>query len=52
MNARRKSTDALYTDRIRLLRTDPDRYFREYPKLEFGFRQNRKSESKSKAESK
>jgi len=27
---RRKSTDALYVDRIRLLQNDPDRYFREY----------------------
>lgn len=49
MKSRRKSTDALYSDRIRLLRTDPERYFREYPKPEFGFRQSQKPDSKQKS---
>ena len=34
----RQQTDALYADRVRLLKTDPDRYLREYPKPTFGFR--------------
>lgn len=32
-----KSTDALYSDRIRLLQVDPERYFQLYPRPKFGF---------------
>lgn len=49
MKSRNKSTDALYSDRIRLLRTDPEQYFRNYPKPEFGFRQTRKNDTKPKS---
>ncbi|MDN6259392.1 MULTISPECIES: hypothetical protein [unclassified Corynebacterium] len=42
MTDRKKPGNALYIERIRLLRSDPDRYFREYPKPEFGFRQEHK----------
>lgn len=31
------SDDALYTRRIKLLREDPDEYFRQHPKPQFGF---------------
>ena len=34
----RKSTDALYVDRIRLLQNDPERYFREYPRQKYSSR--------------
>ena len=30
-----ESIDALYSDRIRLLQTDPDRYFKLFPRLDF-----------------
>ncbi|AKK04493.1 hypothetical protein CMUST_00695 [Corynebacterium mustelae] len=32
-----KSIDALYSDRIRLLQVDPERYFQLYPRPKFGF---------------
>lgn len=33
MTDRPQSTDALYSDRIRLLKNDPNRYFKVYPRL-------------------
>lgn len=48
MTDRPQSTDALYSDRIRLLQNDPNRYFQEYPRLKFGFQP---SVSASQAES-
>lgn len=32
--------DALYRDRVRLLRDDPDEYFRQYPAPDFSWRRN------------
>ena len=46
MTNRRKTPDALYVDRIRLLQTDPERYFREYPRQKFGFQLKTSSDVK------
>lgn len=32
-----ETTDALYSDRIRLLQNDPERYFELFPRIKFGF---------------
>ncbi|GAA1471717.1 hypothetical protein P4N68_10450 [Corynebacterium felinum] len=41
MSERKKQTsfftDVTYTERIRLLKADPEAYFRQYPRPEFGF---------------
>lgn len=31
------STDVRYTERVRLLKANPEQYYREYPRPRFGF---------------
>ncbi|BAU97091.1 hypothetical protein N24_2829 [Corynebacterium suranareeae] len=49
MSSRRKTTDALYSDRVKLLRDNPEQYFKNFPKPEFGFLQTRKNSTTPKS---
>lgn len=37
--------DATYSERIKLLETDPEQYFAKYPRTQFDFLKNEKSNS-------